>query len=45
MNLIASFIISILLGLHGYTKKSLSLSGAIAAFFVGLGTIAHDWNV
>ncbi|CAI2173512.1 18217_t:CDS:2 [Funneliformis geosporum] len=31
--------------LHGYRKKSLSTSGAIAAFSVGLGTFRNDWFV
>jgi uncharacterized membrane protein len=45
MKLIYTFIISLLLVLHGYRKKSLSTSGSSAAFFVGVGTIQNDWSV
>ncbi|GBB99434.1 hypothetical protein RclHR1_03520014 [Rhizophagus clarus] len=45
MKLIYTFIISLLLVLHGYRKKSLSTSGALAAFFAGVGTIQNDWSV
>ncbi|CAG8576197.1 12450_t:CDS:2 [Funneliformis mosseae] len=31
--------------LHGYRKKSLSTSGALAAFSVGFGTLRNDWSV
>ncbi|RIA80500.1 integral membrane protein DUF92-domain-containing protein [Glomus cerebriforme] len=45
MNLLFTFIISLLLILHGYHKKSLSASGALAAFSVGMGTLQNDWSV
>lgn len=44
MKLIYTFIITLLITLHGYRKKSLSTSGALAAFFVGVGTIQNDWS-
>ena len=45
MNLLYSFIIALLLSLHGYHKKSLSTSGSLAAFSVGFGTLKNDWSV
>ncbi|CAB4436628.1 unnamed protein product [Rhizophagus irregularis] len=45
MKLFYTFIITLLITLHGYRKKSLSTSGALAAFFVGVGTIQNDWPV
>jgi uncharacterized membrane protein len=45
MNLLYSFTFSLLIALHGYNKKSLSASGALAAFSVGVGTMQNDWSV
>ncbi|CAG8445510.1 6488_t:CDS:2 [Ambispora gerdemannii] len=45
MRLLFGFALSICLASHGYLKKSLSTSGAAAAFFVGLGAMYNDWAV
>jgi uncharacterized membrane protein len=45
MNLLYAFIITLLIILHGYRKKSLSLSGSLAALSVGSGTLQNDWSV
>ncbi|CAG8499393.1 1081_t:CDS:2, partial [Ambispora leptoticha] len=45
MRLLFGFVLSSFLGGHGYLKKSLSTSGAVAAFLVGLGTMYNDWAV
>jgi hypothetical protein len=40
MHPIAAFIVAASLAVHGYRRRSLSVSGAIAAWIVGLGTMA-----
>jgi uncharacterized membrane protein len=41
MNLILSLLLCSLLSFHGLRKKSLSISGALAAFITGLLTFTH----
>jgi len=41
---VLSFLAAVAISMKGYRKKSLSLSGAIAAFFVGLITLGSSYR-
>ncbi|KAG9292255.1 hypothetical protein G9A89_000273 [Geosiphon pyriformis] len=45
MGLLFGLALSVFLVAHGLRKKSLSHSGAVAAFFVGMGTTYNEWAV
>jgi uncharacterized protein (TIGR00297 family) len=44
LRIIVAVALSVLLSLHGYSKKSLDLSGAVAAFFVGVISLGSSYR-